>query len=152
MFPALDLPKAPLKLVRKEEQVFVWCIIRKKNLVLTPEEWVRQHIIHFLISSKNYPKGLIAAEMGIQVNGLTRRCDVVVYGKDGKPCLIIECKAPEIHLTEHVFHQIAQYNFKLNVDFLLMTNGLNHIVCQINRVENNLTYLEDIPDWEVIQG
>ena len=151
MFPALDLPKAPLKLVRKDEQVFVWCIIRKKNLVLTPEEWVRQHIIHFLITSKNYPQGLISAEMGIKVNGLSRRCDVVVYGKDGKPRLIIECKAPEITLTENVFHQVAQYNFKLNVDFLLMTNGLNHIVCQIDRIQNSINYLEEIPNWDVIQ-
>jgi len=152
MFPALDLPKAKLKLVRKDEQVFVWCIIRKKNLVLTPEEWVRQHVIHFLISSKNYPIGLISIEMSIEVNGLTRRCDAVVYGKDGQPRLIIECKAPEIALNEHVFHQIAQYNFKLNVDYLLMTNGLNHIVCQIDRLQNSINYLKDIPAWSIIQG
>lgn len=152
MFSALDLPKAKLKLFRKGEQVFVWCIIRKKKLVLTPEEWVRQHVIHFLISSKNYPAGLISAEMGIEVNGLTRRCDAVVFGKDGKPKLIIECKAPEIALTEHVFHQIAQYNFKLNVDYLLLTNGLNHIVCQIDRERNSIIYLKEIPDWLIIQG
>jgi hypothetical protein len=147
MFKPLNLPPAELKLSRKEGQVFVWCIIRKKTLVLTPEEWVRQHIIHFLIKTKTIPQGLIAAEMAITVNDMVRRCDVVVFGNDGKPKLIIECKAPEINLTENVFHQIAQYNFTLNVDNLMVTNGLEHVVCKIDRDSNELIFLELLPEW-----
>ncbi|MEY3237699.1 MAG: hypothetical protein RI883_1800, partial [Bacteroidota bacterium] len=147
MFKALSFPQAELKLTRKEGQVFVWCIIRKKSLVLTPEEWVRQHLIHFLIQEKQIPIGLIAAEMAIEINQLSRRCDVVVFGIDGKPRLIVECKAPEINLTEKTFNQIAQYNAALNVDLLMVTNGIQHIVCQIDRENTQLNYLEDLPQW-----
>ena len=146
MFKALSFPQAELKLTRKEGQVLVWCIIRKKSLVLTPEEWVRQHLIHFLIQEKQIPIGLIAAEMAIEINQLSRRCDVVVFGTDGKPRLIVECKAPEINLTEKTFNQIAQYNAALNVDLLMVTNGLQHIVCQIDRENTQLNYLEELPD------
>jgi hypothetical protein len=146
MFKALSFPQAELKLTRKEGQVFVWCIIRKKSLVLTPEEWVRQHLIHFLIQEKQIPIGLIAAEMAIEINQLSRRCDVVVFGKDGKPRLIVECKAPEINLTEKTFNQIAQYNAALNVDLLMVTNGLQHIVCQIDRENTQLNYLKELPE------
>jgi len=146
MFKALSFPQAELKLTRKEGQVFVWCIVRKKSLVLTPEEWVRQHLIHFLIQEKQIPIGLIAAEMAIEINQLSRRCDVVVFGSDGKPRLIVECKAPEISLTEKTFNQIAQYNAALNVDLLMVTNGLQHIVCQIDRENTQLNYLEELPD------
>jgi len=148
MFQALNLPLADLKLVRKSEQVFVWCIVRKKQLLLTPEEWVRQHIIHYLVCEKRVPIALIAAEMAIEVNKLSRRCDIVVFGIDAKPRLIIECKAPEIAITEKVFNQIAQYNFKLNVDLLMMTNGIEHVVCAIDREKNALNYLQDLPVWE----
>ena len=146
MFKALSFPQAELKLSRKEGQVYVWCIIRKKSLVLTPEEWVRQHLIHFLIQEKQIPIGLIAAEMAIEINQLSRRCDVVIFGKDGKPKLIVECKAPEINLTEKTFNQIAQYNASLNVDLLMVTNGLQHIVCQIDRENSQLNYLEELPE------
>jgi hypothetical protein len=146
MFKALSFPQAELKLSRKEGQVYVWCIIRKKSLVLTPEEWVRQHLIHFLIQEKQIPIGLIAAEMAIEINQLSRRCDVVVFGKDGKPKLIVECKAPEINLTEKTFNQIAQYNAALNVNLLMVTNGLQHIVCQIDRENSQLNYLEELPE------
>jgi hypothetical protein len=146
MFKALSFPQAELKLTRKEGQVFVWCIVRKKSLVLTPEEWVRQHLIHFLIQEKQIPIGLIAAEMAIEINQLSRRCDVVVFGSDGKPRLIVECKAPEINLTEKTFNQIAQYNAALNVDLLMVTNGLQHIVCQIDRENTQLNYLEELPE------
>jgi len=150
MFKALCFPQAELNLTRINEQVHVWCIIRKKKLVLTPEEWVRQHVIHYLIKEKLIPIGLIAAEMAIIVNKLSRRCDIVVYGKDAQPKLIIECKAPEIVLTEKVFHQIAQYNFTLKVDYLMMTNGKQQIICKIDRDNHELHYLESLPEWESI--
>lgn len=150
MLKSLNFPIAELKLTKKDETVYVWCIIRKKALVLTPEEWVRQHLIHFLIHQKEIPIGLIATEMGIAVNDLTRRCDVVVFGNDGSPKLIVECKAPEINLTEKVFNQIAQYNFTLNVDNLMVTNGLNHVFCKIDRSKNELNFLQELPSWTEI--
>ena len=147
MIQPLNLPKAPLKLSRNEGVVFVWCEIRNKKLKLTPEEWVRQHVIHFLITFKNVPKGVIASEQTIQVNGLTRRCDLVVYNSHGKPILLIECKAADVTLNEKVLHQIAQYNFNLNVDYLLLTNGIEQYNCYINRTKNTIDYLENLPNW-----
>jgi hypothetical protein len=147
MIQPLNLPKAPLKLSRNEGVVFVWCEIRNKKLKLTPEEWVRQHVIHFLITFKNVPKGVIASEQTIQVNGLTRRCDLVVYNSHGKPILLIECKATDVALNEKVLHQIAQYNFNLNVDYLLLTNGIQQYNCFINRSKNTIDYLENLPNW-----
>ena len=150
MIQPLNLPKAPLKLSRKDEVVFVWCEIRKKKLQLTPEEWVRQHVIHFLIQENNVPLGVIASEQAIQVNRLLRRCDLVVYNQSGKPIILVECKAPEVILTEKVVYQIAQYNSKLNVDYLLITNGIEHYYCYINRQTNAIQYLENLPNWNEI--
>lgn len=147
MIQPLNLPKAHLKLSRNEGVVFVWCEIRNKKLKLTPEEWVRQHVIHYLITFKNVPKGVIASEQTIQVNGLTRRCDLVVYNSHGKPILLIECKAADVALNEKVLHQIAQYNFNLNVDYLLLTNGIEQYNCFINRSKNTIDYLENLPNW-----
>ena len=145
MFTPLNLPQANLKLSRKEGKIYVWCIIRKKNLLLTPEEWVRQHAIHFLIHTRNYPIGLIASELGIQVNKLVRRCDIVVYNRSKKPILLVECKSTDVILTEQVIHQIAQYNRNLNVPHLWITNGISHRVFEIDAVQNSLIQLEDIP-------
>jgi len=145
MMVPLNLPKAELKLSRKGDKIFVWCIIRRKDLVLTPEEWVRQHLIHYLINEKNIPQSLMAAEMPIVVNTLQRRCDLVVYSKEGKPRMIVECKAPEVQLTQNVFHQIAQYNFELGVDLLMVSNGIDHIICRIDRKTGEMVFLEDMP-------
>ena len=148
MFTPLSFPVAPLKLTRKKNLVYVKCLVRKKDLLVTPEEWVRQHLLHYLIQDKQIPIGLISSEMAIEVNKLSRRCDVVVFGKDGNPRMIIECKAPEVKLTEKVFRQIAQYNFTLNVDFLILTNGLENIACKIDRATSSLIFLENLPNWE----
>lgn len=152
MFTPINLPPAKLKLTRKDEAVYVWCVIRNKNLVLTPEEWVRQHIIHFLISEKQFPKGLIASEFALTYNGRSKRADVVVFNRTSKPIFIVECKAPEVELTEATLHQIAQYNFELKVDFLLLTNGINHVMCMINRKEHRLDYLKEIPNFEELEA
>ena len=133
---ALALPKAQLKITKKGDEIFVWCVARKKTLVLTPEEWVRQHVIHYLVNELNVPLGLIASEVSLSINKLSRRCDLIVFSKESKPLLLIECKAVDVPLTENVFHQIAQYNFKLNVDYLMMTNGVHHVYCKIDRVNN----------------
>jgi hypothetical protein len=145
---ALALPKAQLKITKKGEELFVWCVARKKTLVLTPEEWVRQHVIHYLVNDLKVPLGLIASEVSLSINKLSRRCDLIVFSKESKPLLLIECKAVDVPLTENVFHQIAQYNFKLNVDYLMMTNGVHHVYCKIDRVNNKLIYLEKLPLYD----
>ena len=149
MIRPLAFPKAQLKLTKKGDKLFVWCVVRKKTLVLTPEEWVRQHLVHYLINDKHVPIGLIAAEMPLKVNDLDRRCDVVVFNRSGQPVLIVECKAPEIGLDEKVFQQIAHYNFSLGADLLMVTNGLHHVVSRIDREENRLVMLEGLPDLEL---
>lgn len=128
----LNLPKAPLKLEKRQGELYVWCVVRKKSLLLTPEEWVRQHFIHYLISTIQIPVERIASEYSIQVNGLSRRCDVVVVNKNGSPKLIIECKAVSVPVNEQVLFQIAQYNRVLQVDYLLLTNGVDHFLSKIN--------------------
>ncbi len=145
---ALALPKAQLKITKKGDELFVWCVARKKTLVLTPEEWVRQHVIHYLVNDLKVPLGLIASEVSLSINKLSRRCDLIVFSKESKPLLLIECKAVDVPLTENVFHQIAQYNFKLNVDYLMMTNGVHHVYCRIDRVNNKLIYLEKLPFYD----
>ena len=145
---ALALPKAQLKITKKGDELFVWCVARKKTLVLTPEEWVRQHVIHYLVNDLKVPLGLIASEVSLSINKLSRRCDLIVFSKESKPLLLIECKAVDVPLTENVFHQIAQYNFKLNVDYLMMTNGVHHVYCKIDRVNNKLIYLEKLPVYD----
>lgn len=144
----LNFPLADLKIVRSSVGLKIKCLIRRKFLRLTPEEWVRQHLIHYLINDKHVPIGLIAAEMPLKVNDLDRRCDVVVFNRSGKPLLIVECKAPEIGLDEKVFQQIAHYNFSLGVDLLMVTNGLHHVVSRIDREENRLVMLEGLPDLD----
>ena len=146
MIVPLNLPKADLKLRKKDEVVHVWCIVRKKDLVLTPEEWVRQHVIHFLISDKNIPLGLIASEYSLEYNGLSKRADIVVFNREQRPILIVECKASEVEITETTFRQIAQYNAKLGVDYLMMTNGLTHVHCYIDREKSDFHYLQELPN------
>lgn len=148
MFTPLNFPKTELKLSRKGEEVYVWCVFRKKKLLLTPEEWVRQHVLHFLVKQKSVPQSLIAAEYGIEVNKMTRRCDGVVFNREGEAVVLVECKAPEIKLTEAVFHQIAQYNFKLRVEWLMMTNGLQTIVARVDQKSGTIRYAEEIPGYE----
>ena len=144
---ALNLPRAPLRLSRKNEVISVFCVVRKKNLILTPEEWVRQHIIHYFIHQLITPVGLISSEAGIRVNTLDRRCDILVYGNDKKVKVLVECKAPEIPINEKVLHQIAQYNSKIQADYLWLSNGIHHKFYFVNKVENKLVELEGLPKY-----
>lgn len=142
---ALNLPRAPLRLSRKNEVISVFCVVRKKNLVLTPEEWVRQHIIHYLIHQLETPVGLISSEAGIKVNTLDRRCDILVYGMDKKVKLLVECKAPDISINEKVLHQIAQYNSKIQADYLWLSNGIHHKFYFLDRSLHKLVELDNLP-------
>jgi len=141
----LTLPKANLRLQKIKGVVHVRCIVRKKDLVCTSEEWVRQHFIHYLINDRKIPLGLIASEYPLTYNGRVKRADIVVFNKHQIPVLIVECKAPKITLNEETLFQIAQYNFDLDVDYLCLTNGIDHVYSEINRENGNLRYLTEIP-------
>lgn len=152
MLTPLNYPKANLNLTRKDEVIYVWDEFRKKKLKLTPEEWVRQHVLHYLVDHKNIPLTLIAAEYGIEVNQLSRRCDGVVFDRSGKPIMIIECKAPEVKISEFTLHQIAQYNFTLKVQWLVLTNGIDTVVAFINSESKSIDYVREIPSYDELLG
>lgn len=144
----LNFPKADLRLRKRGEDVFVWCVVRKKELLCTPEEWVRQHAIHYLINEKNIPLGLIASEYSLEYNGLKKRADIVVFNRDQQPVLIVECKSTAVPITEAVLHQIAQYNHDLNVRYLMLTNGNEHVFCEVPK-GRELRYLRELPGISV---
>ncbi|MDP7196703.1 MAG: type I restriction enzyme HsdR N-terminal domain-containing protein [SAR202 cluster bacterium] len=145
--PQLMLPKAALKIKLVEETTQVFDIVRKKYFVLTPEEWVRQHFIHFLNIEKKYPLGLMRVEKIIKYNNLRTRADIVLYNTDGKPNMIVECKAPNVKITQDSFNQIAKYNFQLRSEFLVVTNGLQHFCCKMEYKRNEIKFVEDIPSF-----
>jgi len=144
----LNLPKANILLSRKEGQVFVHCLIRKKSILLTPEEWVRQHVVSFLLVEKRYPLSLMKLEMHLKLNGLVRRPDIVVYNNNGIPMVIVECKASNVKINQQTFEQIAQYNIKLQVPYLMVSNGINHYYCKANFESKQTTFIKEIPKYE----
>ena len=145
--PQLNLPKVALKTKSVEGTIQVFDVIRKKYFVLTPEEWVRQHFIHYLNTEKNYPMGLMGVEKMVKYNALKTRADIVLYTTEGKAKMIVECKAPNVKITQDTFNQIAKYNFKLKVQFLVVTNGIQHFCCQMDYETNGIKFLEEIPSY-----
>jgi hypothetical protein len=145
--PVLHIPFSAynFKIRREENQSFIFDIIRKKYLLLTPEEWIRQHWIHFLIEEKKYPRSLIAVEMPLKVNRLEKRCDIVVYGKNGKAQLIVECKSGSIKMSQKVFEQIARYNLTLRVKYLVISNGRDTFCCEIDFEKEDFAFIKDLP-------
>ena len=143
--PQLNLPNVALKTKLVEGTTQVFDAVRKKYLVLTLEEWVRQHFIHYLNKEKNYPLGLMGVEQMVKYNGMQTRADIVLYTADGKPNVIVECKAPNVKITQDAFNQIAKYNFKLKVEFLVVTNGMQHFCCKMDYENNKITFLEEVP-------
>lgn len=145
---ALNLPPYPFKLKQQGARNQIFDAIRKKYVVLTPEEWVRQNFLQYLILDKGYPASLIAVEAGLKYNQLQKRMDVLVYDKQGLPHLMVECKAPEVKITQDVFDQIARYNMVFKVKYLVVTNGMNHFCCRMDYTANTYSYLENIPAFE----
>ena len=145
--PQLKLPIAALKTKSVKGTIQVFDQVRKKYFVLTPEEWVRQHFIHYLNQEKNYPLGLMGVEKMIKYNGMQNRADIVLYATDGNPNMIVECKASNVKITQDTFYQIARYNFKLRVEFLVVTNGMRHFCCQMDYKKNEINFLEEIPNF-----
>lgn len=143
----LNLPSATLKITRKENRDYVFDTLRKKYVALTPEEWVRQNFVHFLIRYKNYPVGLLANEVQISLNSTRKRCDTVLYNRNLTARMIIEYKAPSVNITQEVFNQITRYNIVLKVDYLIVTNGINHYCCKVDYRNNSYSFLRDIPEY-----
>ena len=143
----LNLPTYSFKVKSKENKLYIFDNIRKKNVVLTPEEWVRQNYIAFLIFEKKYPPSLISVEKKLILNTLTKRTDIVIFDASGKPNIIVECKAPSVKITQSAFDQIAQYNMTLNAKYLIVTNGLQHFYCQMNFEKMKYDFLKEIPSY-----
>lgn len=143
--PTLRLPSFEPKLIKKEGKLWIVDSIRKKSLILTPEEWVRQHWINFLINHLNYPKGLIALEKGMKYNQLQKRTDLVTLNRVGKPYLLIECKAPEVKLSQKTMEQASVYHQEIKSEFLILSNGMEHIFLQYNPDVNLFFQVKDCP-------
>lgn len=141
----LNLPLAKLRVKQIGDKRYVFDAIRRKYLVLTPEEWVRQHYVHYLINEKQVPSGLIALEKGLKVNSMSRRTDIVIYSQDAMPLVIVECKAASVPITQKVFEQIARYNMSLQVPFLVVTNGVQTYSCLLDYQNQNYHFLPDLP-------
>lgn len=146
----LNLPPFDVKISSEGEKKRIFDVIRRRYVALTPEEWVRQHFVHFLAAEKGYPLSLMANEVQLKLNGMSRRCDTVVYDRTLTPRVIVEYKAPTVEITQKVFDQISRYNRVLRVDFLIVSNGLTHYCCRINYASQGYTFLPDIPKYEEI--
>jgi len=144
----LNFPTYHFKLKSSENKKYIFDIIRKKYVVLTPEEWVRQHTVHFLVSQKKYPVSLIAIEKQLTVNKLKKRTDILIFNTKGLPELIVECKSPKIKITQDTFDQIARYNLKLNAINLMVTNGLQHFFCKLDHENEQYNFLKEIPNYK----
>lgn len=143
----LNLPDFSDKLSINKVENTIFDVFRKKNIILTPEEWVRQNFLWYMKENLGYPDGLLSVEMSLKINNLARRCDVVAFNRNGEPKLIVECKAPQIKINQKTFDQIATYNLKLKVNFLVVTNGLNHYCCLMNYENNSYSFMEDVPNF-----
>lgn len=141
----LNLPEYQFRMEKGKMGITIWDEFRKKHVNCTPEEWVRQNFLQFLVQEKGFLKGLIALEKSIKVNKKTKRFDALVYDKKGDPIVLIEFKAPDVPITESTFHQIASYNSQLKVKYLIMSNGLEHYACQVD--ENGIHFFEEIPNF-----
>lgn len=141
---SLNFPLYTFRLSKLDQTELIFDPIRKKNIVLTPEEWVRQHVIAFLVQTQKYPVSLIAVERMITFNQLKKRFDVLVYNKNGKPEILIECKAPEVKLSSETLFQISTYNMVFKVPYLFVSNGMKHLLFQLNE-EGNYISVEQFP-------
>ncbi|MBQ0735439.1 type I restriction enzyme HsdR N-terminal domain-containing protein [Aquimarina celericrescens] len=144
----LNFPAYQFRFKSSENKISIFDRIRKKFILLTPEEWVRQHTIHYLIEEKKYPESLINIEKIIKLNDLNKRYDIIIFKPNGEIRLIVECKSYSVKITQEVFDQIARYNLALHAEYLMVTNGLNHYYCQMNYTNQRYTFLTDIPFYK----
>jgi hypothetical protein len=153
MMEKLNLPEIIVRTrvgIGGKEEIFDG--VRKKFVRLTPEEWVRQHFLHFMIRQLGFPASLIVVEAALKYNKMVKRFDILAYRADGKPCFVVECKSSDVEITQAVFDQVAMYNMTLAVDFLAVTNGISHYACKIDHEKRTYTFLKDLPTYSSINS
>jgi len=143
----LNLPSYPIKLKEENGVKYIFDTVRKKYLKLQPEEWVRQNFIQYLVQEKKYPVSLIEIEKGLKYNELQKRADIVLNSTQGKPVVLVECKAPQVKISQATFEQVAVYNTVFKVPYLIVTNGLDHYCAKINFEDNSFQFSEEIPEY-----
>lgn len=143
----LNLPEIDAKLKKEVGKVWIFDMIRKKYVVLTPEEWVRQHFIHFLIHELKYPKTLFRIESSLSYNKLQKRSDILIFDRVGKPWMLIECKSADIRLSQNAFNQVAVYNMTVNAKYIAVTNGRMHFCCEAAKDGEKASFLEVFPEF-----
>lgn len=146
-FPKLNLPDYPVKVRQTGDRTDIWDKLRSKYVALTPEEYVRTRFVEWLINEKHYPASLMANEVSLNINGLQRRADTLVADRKGDPFMVIEYKAPNVQVTQDVFDQAVLYNKVLGAPYLVITNGINHYCCVIDRDNGSYSYVAQVPDW-----
>ncbi len=146
----LNLPSYEFKTTQKDGKSLIFDVYRRRWVKLNPEEWVRQNFVRYLVEERQYPAALVAVEHSLQINRQAFRADAVVFSISGKPLLIVECKAPEVKITQKVFDQIVRYNFQFQVDFLIVTNGVSHFCCKIDKTNLTYEFLKEIPEYNVL--
>lgn len=150
MLQPLNLPPYPFKITDDNGKLTLFDELRKRTIIITPEEWVRQHFVQYLIKHKNYPKSLIKLEGGLRLNGLAKRTDIVVFNSAGERILLVECKAPSVAISQATFDQAARYNMVHKVKFMAVSNGLQHYYCNIDFTRESYTFLQELPDYKLL--
>ncbi len=146
----LSLPAYDFRYTIKEDKKYIFDIIRKKYVLLTPEEWVRQNFIRYLIEEKGYIQSLVRVEMFFKLNRLAKRADIALFNRKGQPKVLVECKSPKVTISQVVFDQVAKYNLSFKVDFLIVTNGLQHYCCKMDYKQKSFSFMNEIPGFEEI--
>ena len=143
----LNLPSFNVELKRELDKLLIFDFLRKRYVVLTPEEWVRQHFIHYLISHLQYPKALIRLEGGLTFNTLPKRSDIVIFSREGTPWMVVECKAPDVKLSARTIGQASVYNHSLKAKYVVITNGMKHICCEIDWINSSTVVMDAMPAY-----
>ena len=143
----LNLPTYLFRIKEDRGKKYIFDEIRRRFVQLTPEEWVRQHVVNYLVHVRNFPLQLISIEKGFSNNRRKLRYDLLVLDRKGEPLMIVECKAPDVEINQHVFDQAGRYNNKYNAAYMLITNGIKHYCCLINKLNRQYRFLQDIPDF-----
>jgi hypothetical protein len=147
ILPQLNLPGYSFRIKTQGQRKYIFDKIRKRYVVLTPEEWVRQNMVMYLVGEKKFPSSLMAVEMHLTINGMAKRADIILFSKQGKPLIIVECKSPSVKISQAVFDQAALYNMDMKVQYLLVTNGMVHYCARLDHTAGTWSFLPDIPDY-----
>ena len=147
MFTELKLPTYSFRIQSQKDKKLIFDDIRKKFVSLTPEEWVRQHFIRYLIEEKKYPASLMAIETGLKINQNQFRADLLVYSRHGNPLMLVEFKAPSVKLAQQTFDQITRYNMTFQVPYLIVSNGMEHYCCVVDLEKKSYAFLKEIPEF-----